>query len=282
MTLLATRPAAWRVADQRFARRGPTVRMGVAGVIVCQAARQLGVKFGPPGTAPTGQKATLQDAKEAVCLIEPGAVFGGEMKHVLVRRITQKRPAFCRPGPLLGLKGHLAPPGHEAADLQTPVGVEIVHEPIVALHPRYALGDVLERGHKVRTLPGGPDGPSDLPGGHDQRVDQHAGAVANGLILASFTFARLGRFGRGGALEHLHARFFIATDHQAALLISPQRLDVELAHGVGFRRERLVVASEPIRTRVRLQIDLLEDAPHGRAADGIGLHVAQQGRPDLS
>ena len=136
MTLLTTRPAEWCVADQRFARIGPTVRMGVAGVIVFQEALQLGVKFGPTGKAPTGQKAALQDTKEEFGLIEPGAVFGGEMKHVPVRRITQKRPAFCLPGQLLGLKGHLAPPGHEAADLQAPVGVEIVHDPIVALHPR--------------------------------------------------------------------------------------------------------------------------------------------------
>ena len=59
-----------------------------------------------------------------------------EMKHMPVRRITQKRPALCLPGQLPGLKGHLAPPGHQAADLQAPVGVEIVHDPIVALHPR--------------------------------------------------------------------------------------------------------------------------------------------------
>ena len=119
------------------------------------------------------------------------------------------------------------------------------------------MGDRLERGDEVRALPGGPEGPSDLPGGPDQRVDQHAGAVANVLRLASFTFAGLGRFGRGGALEHWHASFFIATDHHAALLISPQRLDVELADGVGCRRERLGVALEPLLTLVRLQLDLL-------------------------
>ena len=136
MILLATRPAEWRVADQRFARIGPTVRMGVAGVIVFQEALPSGVKFGPTGKAPTGQKATLQDAKEAFCLLEPGAVFGGEMTHVPVRRSTQKRPALCLPGQLRGLKGPLAPPGHQAAALQAPVGVEIGHDPIVALHPR--------------------------------------------------------------------------------------------------------------------------------------------------
>ena len=35
-------------------------------------------------------------------------------------------------------------------------------------------------------------------------------------------------------LEHLHASFFIAADHQATLLIRPQRLDVELGNGIGF------------------------------------------------
>ena len=64
MTLLATRPAEWCVADQRLARIGPTVRMGIAGVIVFQEALQLGVKFGRTAKAPTGQKAALQDTKE--------------------------------------------------------------------------------------------------------------------------------------------------------------------------------------------------------------------------
>jgi hypothetical protein len=281
MTWLTTRPAEGCVADQRFARRGPTVRMGVAGGIVFQEARQLGVKFGPTGQAPTGQKAALQDTKEACGLLEPGAVCGGAMPHVPVCWLTQKRPAFSLPWQLRGLTGHLAPPGHEAADLQAPGGVEIVHEPIVALHPRYALGDVLEMGDTVRTLPGGPDGPSALPGGHDQRVDQYAGAVAYVCIRASFTFAGLGRCGRGGALKDLHARLCIAAEHQAALVIRLQGLDVELAQVVGFRRARLVVALEPIRTFVRRQIDRVEEAPNGRAADGLGLPVAQQGGHDL-
>jgi hypothetical protein len=76
VTWLATRPAAWRVADQQFARIGPTVRMGVTDVIVFQEARLLGVKFRPTGKAPTGQKAARPEAKAAVRLLEPGAVFG--------------------------------------------------------------------------------------------------------------------------------------------------------------------------------------------------------------
>jgi hypothetical protein len=202
------------------------------------------------------------------------------MTHVPVRRITQKRPAFCLPWPLLGLQGHRAPPGPEAADLQAPGGVEMVQDPIGALHPREALVDVREMGDKVRTLPGGPDGPSELPGGPDHRVEQDAGAVASVCIRASFTFAGLGRCGWGGARKDLQARLCIAAEPPSALLSRLQGLDVALAKVVGFRRARLVVALEPIRTLVRLQSDLVEDGPHGRAADGLGLPVAQQGCHD--
>jgi hypothetical protein len=281
VTWLATRPAAWRGADQRFARRGPTVRLGVTGVRVCQEARPLGGKCRPPGKAPTGQKAARQDAKEAFRLLEPGAVFGGEMPHGPVRRIPQQRSALCLPGQRLGLTGPLAPPGPQAADFQAPGGVERVHEPIGALPPREALGDVLERGAEGRALPGGPDGPSDRPGGHGQRVDPHAGPVADVRRHASCTVAGRGRCGWGGALAPVPASVFSAAAPHAALVIRPQRVAVELAPVVGLRRAWLVVALEPIRPLVRLQIDRLEDAPHGRAAEAIGSHGVQHGRHAL-
>ena len=116
-------------------------------------------------------------------------------------------------------------------------------------------------GHEVSGLPGGPNGPGKLAGGHGQSIDQHPRAVADVLMLASLASARLGGFGRGFALEHLHTSFFIAADHQAPLLIGLQRLGVQIADVVGLGLKVFIVAIEPILTLVRLEIDVLQDPP---------------------
>src|SRR2546426_316687 len=116
-------------------------------------------------------------------------------------------------------------------------------------------------GHEIRGFAGTPNGPSNLASGYGQGVDQHPRAVADVLMFASLTPPRLGRFGRYFAFEDLHARFFIAADHQTALLIEGQRLGVQLTDGVGFGSKVLVVAMKPIRTFVRLKIDVVQDPP---------------------
>ena len=52
---------------------------------------------------------------------------------------------------ILGEKGDRTPLGHEPADLQTPVGIEIIHHPIVALHRGQLVDDVGEMGSPIRT-----------------------------------------------------------------------------------------------------------------------------------
>jgi hypothetical protein len=49
--------------------------MGVTGIIVLQKALQLDDKYLDAGKAAMGQKATMQDSKEQLSLIEPRAVF---------------------------------------------------------------------------------------------------------------------------------------------------------------------------------------------------------------
>jgi len=97
--------------------------MGVTGVVISQKALQSACKVLGAGKAATGQKATLQHTEEQLDLIEPGAVFRGEMKHMAVAGIAQKRPALGSLFELVGLKRHLAPSGHQATDIQTLVGV---------------------------------------------------------------------------------------------------------------------------------------------------------------
>ena len=97
--------------------------MGVTGIVIFQKALQAALKVLGTGKAATGQKATMQHAKEQLGLIEPRAVFRREMKDMPVAWVAQKRPALHTFFELVRCKGNLAPLRHQAADVQTPVGV---------------------------------------------------------------------------------------------------------------------------------------------------------------
>src|ERR1700704_1076129 len=97
--------------------------MGVTGIVVLQKPRQTAEKVFGTAKAATDQKATVQHAKEQLGLIEPRAMFRREMKDMPVAWIGQKSPGVRAPCELLGFKRHLAPASHQAADIQTPVGV---------------------------------------------------------------------------------------------------------------------------------------------------------------
>ena len=116
-------------------------------------------------------------------------------------------------------------------------------------------------GHEIGGRAGAPNGPGNLAGGHRQRVDQDARAVANVLMFTPFASPWLRRFGGGFALQHLHARFFIAAEHQTALGVVGERLGIQLADDVGFGIKVLIVAVEPVRTLVGLEIDVVQDTP---------------------
>src|SRR5712691_2495550 len=235
--------------------------MGVTDIIVFQKALQSAVKVLSAGKTPTGQKATGQDTKKQLSLVEPRAVFWREMKDMAVAWITQKGSALHAFFELLRLTGHLAPPSHQATDVQTPVGVQVVHDPIITFHAWQVLISPLEMGHEIGGLTGGTDGPSELARGHRQGVDQHPRAMADVLMFTPFAPARLCRFGGRFALEHLHAGLFIAANHQAALLIGLDRLGVKLANSLGFGIKVLIVAIQPVLTLVRLEINVLKDTP---------------------
>src|SRR5438132_12252625 len=119
------------------------------------------------------------------------------MKDMAVAWIAQKGLALRPLFELLRRKGHLAPASHQATDIETPMGIQVVHHPIIARHAWQLCISLLEMRHKVWGLTGGPNGPSHLARGHRQGVDQDAGAVAAVLMFASLAPARLGR-GRGG------------------------------------------------------------------------------------
>jgi hypothetical protein len=184
-----------------------------------------------------------------------------------VGRVTEKGPALPPLFEVVWLKRDFTPAGHQTTDLQTPVGVQVVHDPIIAFHPGEESIGAFEMGHKVRYLAGLTDAPGDLTRSHGQRVDQYPSAMANVFMFPPFPPALLGGFGRGFALQDLHAGLFITADHQAALLIERSRLGVELTDVMGFGIEIVIVAIEPVLTLMRLEINLLENATDVGPAD---------------
>ncbi len=52
---------------------------------------------------------------------------------MLMARIAQERPPLDTAAEVFGNKGHLAHMGDQAADIEAPVGVEIVNHPVVTI-----------------------------------------------------------------------------------------------------------------------------------------------------
>src|SRR6266702_4153197 len=88
------------------------------------------------------------------------------MKHVMMTWITQKCPTLGTRFERFRVKRYLAPARHQTTDSQTPVGVQVVHDPIISLHLRQALIRLLEMSNKVGCLTGSTDRPGKLPGCH--------------------------------------------------------------------------------------------------------------------
>jgi hypothetical protein len=245
--------------------------MGVTELIVLQKALQAAVNILGAGKTPAGQKATVHDTQKHRSLIEPRAVFGRDMQDMAVAWITQEGPALPPFFALRRFQGHLAPPSHQAANVQTPVRVQVVQDPIIPFHRWQDLRRPLEMRHEIGGLPGGPKGPSDGACGHCQGMDQSPRTMADVLMFTPFAPARLGRCGGGFALEHVPAGLFVAANHPAALLIRLDRLGVKLANPGGLGINILVMALPPVRTLVGREVTIVQETPETGAADGLGV-----------
>ena len=104
------------------------------GVVHIQVIKQLRLKVVDRTKVPALEKTASQPPQPSCDLIEPRPMFGREMQYMLMRRIAQERAP--RPPSLesLGAAGESAPRGHDAADLQAPVRIEIVDHPVLVLH----------------------------------------------------------------------------------------------------------------------------------------------------
>ncbi len=127
-------------------------------------------------------------------------MLGRKMEDMLMGRIAQERASLHAALQSLGAVWNVTPLGDEPADRKAPVGIKIIHHPIIALHRRQLLHDVCEMGGPIRTGAGLPKMPHELARRDDEGGQERACPMADVLVLAFFRFARLHRLGRVRAL----------------------------------------------------------------------------------
>jgi hypothetical protein len=142
---------------------------------------------------------------------------GRTMAHRLMGWSAQTCPSLPPLAEVLGYTGPIAPASHQAADVETPMGSEILHHPVIALH----IGELLDHGGQM----GGTIGtgtslaqsPPDLTRGHHKRGEQRPHPMSHVLVRAFLRFP-WGN-GRGGicALEKLPTGLFIGADDHTTL-----------------------------------------------------------------
>ena len=79
------------------------------GVVDLKIVTQTGFKILRRVEIASFEKAPGQHAKPELDLVEPGAMFGRKMEHMLMARITQEGPPLRTPAQVLGHKEDLTP-----------------------------------------------------------------------------------------------------------------------------------------------------------------------------
>ena len=136
------------------------------------------------------QKPAGQDAKPQLNLVKPGAMFGRKVEDMLMARITQEGPPLHTAAESVDHQGYLAPLGNHTADIETPVGVEVIHYPVVTVHDWQLLDNIGPMGGEIGTGARLAQIPHDLTRRHHKRGDQRPCTMPNILMLAFFRLAR--------------------------------------------------------------------------------------------
>ena len=207
-------------------------------------------------------------------------MFGRKVEDMLMGRIAQERPPLRPSAQGLGNKGHIAPLGDQTADLEAPVGIEIIHHPVVALHSGELLDDVGQMGGKIRTGARLAQIPDDLPRGDDKRGDQGPHPMADVLVLAFFRFAQVAM----GCVGYLRCRICMPVFSSVQMTTRPcskkrRALRYKVTDVVRFGLEVWIVAVEPIDTPMGFEVRLIQDAPDARTTHGPGAPLLRGRRP---
>ena len=180
------------------------------GVVVVQVRGQACDEFLGRCEVAAFQEATSQGAEPQFDLVEPRAVLGREVEHVLVIGIGQEGTSLRAGAQVFFVERQAVQSRHEFANVQAPMGVQVVEDPMEALVVGELRGDMGQMGGEIDAGACHAQVPHDLARGDDERGDQAAGAVADVFVLAFFGFARLDQNRGMLSLEDLHAGLFVA------------------------------------------------------------------------
>ena len=223
------------------------------------------------------EKTPRQDAQPPCHLVEPCAVFGGQVEDMLLGRITQEGTPLHPAVPVLRHTGHVAPLGDQPADREAPVGMEMIHHPVVALHSGEWLDDVGQRRGAVLTGARLAQMPHDVTRGDDQRGHHGTHPMPDGLVLAFFRCARCQGLCGVCALPYLPAGLCIAAHDHTVLRKKASGVEGEETPGVRFGLAVWVVAVEPRDTPVGFEVRVIQQAPETRTTHRPGAPLRKGG-----
>lgn len=206
-------------------------------------------------------------------------MLGCEVEHMLVFGIGQEGSPLLASTQGLFLERQAVQVSQEFANVQAPMGVQVVEDPMESLVVGELRCDMGQMGGEIDAGACDAQIPNNLAGGDDEGGDQAARAMTDVFVLAFFGFAGLGRNRGMLSLENLHAGFFIRANDQLAVLVQDGSLDIQLADVLSLGIEIGIVTVEPVDAAMRFQIGLVQDTPDGGAMHCIGgMAVDQDGR----
>jgi hypothetical protein len=266
-------------ANQRLPGVSPAVGMGTMGVVIVQVRSQACDEFRGRCEVAAFQEAACQGAEPQFDLVEPRAMLGREVEHVRVIGIGQKGTPLLAGAQLFFVEGQSVQSSQEFANVQTPMRVQVVEDPMEPLLLGELRRDMSQMGGEIHAGARHAQIPYDLASGDDERGDQAAGAVTDVFVFAFLGFARLDQNRGMLALEDLHAGFFVGANDQLALLVQAGRLDIQLADVLSFAVKVGIVTVEPVDTAMRFQVGFVQDTPDRGAMHGVfGVAIDQDSR----
>jgi hypothetical protein len=248
------------------------------GVVVVQVVGQARDKFLDRCEVAAFQEAPTQSAEPQFNLVEPGAVLGREMKDVLVFGSSQEGTPLGAGTQIFFVERQAVESSHEFANVQAPMGVQVIEQPMKALMVGELRGDMVQMGGEIDTGARLAQVPHNLARGNDEGSNQAAGAVPDVLVFAFLGFAWL-NWNRGMlSLKDLHASLFVRADDQLPMLIQDGSLDIQLANVLRLGVEVGIVAVEPIDAAMRLHVGCVQNTPDGGAFHRfVGVPIDQLG-----
>ncbi len=97
-------------------------------------------------------------------------MLGHEVKHMLVRRVAQKRSQLPARPQFPGMEGHIVERCDPLTDFPAPVGVQVVYQPVKAGSVAEGASHLADVPGEVRTGPRRTEIPHHFAGGHTNEL----------------------------------------------------------------------------------------------------------------